>query len=74
MLKKYTFSIEESKIEEFKKYCLDDNDGKFDPGIYSKNITKAINLLLDSKKPKEELIEDIEELNSIEETSVHDLF
>lgn len=74
MLKKATFSIDEKLIEDFKKYCLDDNDGKFDPGIYSNGITKAINLLLASKKPKDETI-DIEELDdNIGDSPVQDLF
>jgi hypothetical protein len=74
MLKKYTFSIEESKIEEFKKYCLDDNNGKYEPGTYSKGITNAINLLLASKKPKDETIDDIAELGNIDESPVQDFY
>jgi hypothetical protein len=51
-----TFILEEELVEKFKRFCVEQNGGKFDHGIYSKELTNAIEMLIDSKKPKEELI------------------
>ena len=66
--------LEEEIIEKFERFCVEQNGGKFDHGIYSKELTNAINLLIDSKKPKDETI-DIEELDdNIGDSPVQDLF
>jgi hypothetical protein len=51
-----TFILEEELVQKFKRFCVEQNGGKFDHGIYSKELTNAIEMLIDSKKPKEELI------------------
>jgi hypothetical protein len=56
-----TFILEEELIERFERFCVEQNGGKFDHGIYSKELTNAIEMLIDSKRPKQELI-DLEEL------------
>ena len=64
--------MDEKLIEDFRRFCLTENDGKYEPGIYSIQITKAVNLLFKSKKPKDETI-DIEELDdNIGESPVQD--
>ena len=35
---------------------MEQNGGKFDHGIYSEQLTNAIEMLIESKKPREELI------------------
>ena len=57
-----TFILEEEIREKFQRFCVEQNGGKFDHGIYSEQLTNAINMLIESKKPKEELMEDLEEL------------
>lgn len=64
-----TFILEEEVIEKFKRFCVEQNGGKFDHGIYSEQLTNAINMLIDSKKPKEELIS----LDELEENIGGDL-
>jgi hypothetical protein len=51
-----TFILEEELIERFERFCVEQNGGKFDHGIYSKELTNAIEMLIESKKPREELI------------------
>ncbi len=55
--------MDEKLIEDFRRFCLAENGGKYEPGIYSIQITKAVNMLLESKKPKDEII-DLEELEA----------
>jgi hypothetical protein len=55
--------MDEKLIEDFRRFCLTENDNKYEPGIYSAQITKAVNMLLESKKPKDEII-DLEELET----------
>lgn len=64
-----TFILEEEMVEKFKRFCVEQNGGKFDHGIYSEQLTNAINMLIDSKKPKVELID----LNELEENIGGDL-
>lgn len=64
-----TFILEEELIEAFEIFCVEQNGGKFDHGIYSEQLTNAINMLIESKKPKEELIN----LEELEETIGGDL-
>jgi hypothetical protein len=51
-----TFILEEELVQKFKRFCVEQNGGKFDHGIYSKELTNAIEMLIESKKPREELI------------------
>ena len=51
-----TFMMEEEIVNKFRRFCVEQNGGKFDHGIYSKELTNAIEMLIESKKPKEELI------------------
>ena len=64
--------MDEKLVEDFRRFCIAENGNKYEPGIYSIQITKAINLLFESKKPKDETI-DIEELDdNIGESPVQD--
>jgi hypothetical protein len=60
-----TFILEEETLEKFKRFCVEQNGGKFDHGIYSKELTNAITMLIDSKKVKVELM-DLDELSETE--------
>ena len=51
-----TYMLEEEIIEKFERFCVEQNGGKFDHGIYSEQLTAAIEMLIESKKPREELI------------------
>ena len=51
-----TFMMEEEIVNKFRRFCVEQNGGKFDHGIYSEQLTNAIEMLIDSKKPREELI------------------
>jgi hypothetical protein len=51
-----TFILEEELVQKFKRFCVEQNGGKFDHGIYSKELTNAIEMLIESKQPKQELI------------------
>ena len=59
-----TFILDEELIDKFERFCVEQNGGKFDHGIYSEQLTKAIEMLIDSKRPKQELID----LDELEET------
>lgn len=52
-----TFILEEDIVLKFERFCVEQNGGKFDHGIYSKELTNAIEMLIESKKPKVELID-----------------
>ena len=56
-----TFILEEELLDKFRRFCVEQNGGKFDHGIYSEQLTAAIEMLIDSKTPKQELM-DLEEL------------
>ena len=51
-----TFMMEEEIVNKFRRFCVEQNGGKFDHGIYSEQLTNAIEMLIESKKPREELI------------------
>lgn len=67
-----TFILEEETLQRFKKFCVAENDNQAKSGMYSEQLTKAITLLIDSKKPKDESI-DIEGLDdNTDESPVQD--
>ena len=51
-----TFILDEELLDKFYRFCVEQNGGKFDHGIYSEQLTNAIEMLIESKKPREELI------------------
>lgn len=56
-----TFILEEELLDKFYRFCVEQNGGKFDQGIYSEQLTKAIEMLIESKKPIQEIM-DLDEL------------